>query len=340
MPPARTQTRKMPAQKTAQAKAKRSRTRRTQAVRVHAQPSLWQPSRTVIWLVAVIMLLAIAATGAGILTGGGSGVYPFTTLRGETVQIYGQGLYRYDTVMIGAGFRGSDLVMLLVGVPLLGYALWRYGRGSLRGGLLLAGGLAYVGYLYGSMAFGAAYNNWFVVYLALFSLALYTLIALVLSLPVMTLPAHITPGLPHRGLATFHFVVAAVLFGVWFGMSLLPALLAGEPVAELAGYTTSVTHVFDLGIVMPAALLAGRFVLRRAALGYLLTAMLLVIGWTVGLGVAAAAGFQVAADAVTTTEVLVFVVPFLLLTAVGLGLTVVFLRHVDEGVDDGAPQPG
>lgn len=295
----------------------------------------WHPSQAVIWSVVVIIVLVVAAIAAGVLTHTGGMPYAFTTLRGETVLIYGQGLYRHDTVMIGAGYRGSDLVMLLGGVPLLAYALWRYDRGSLRGGLLLAGALAYVGYTYGSMALGAAYNDWFIVYLALFSLALYTLIALVLSLPVTALPAQILPGLPHGGLAVYHFVVAAVLFGVWFGMSLLPALLAGEPVPELASYTTSVTHVFDLGIIMPAALLAGRFILQRAPLGYLLTAMLLVIGGAIGLGVAAAAVFQVAAEAVTTTEVLVFVVPFLILAAVAIGLTVVFLRYVD----DGAPSP-
>src|SRR5688500_15318975 len=80
-----------------------------------------------------------------------------TTPRGESVQLYGRGIYRYDSLLIGSGFRGADAATLAVAVPLLVVAIHLYRRGSLRGGLLLTGTLAYFLYNYASMAVGAAF---------------------------------------------------------------------------------------------------------------------------------------------------------------------------------------
>ena len=73
----------------------------------------------VVRLSLLIAVLALVATGAGLFWPGGSGPFDFTTLRGQTARIYGQGLYRYDTLFMAAGNRGVDLVVLVLGIPLL-----------------------------------------------------------------------------------------------------------------------------------------------------------------------------------------------------------------------------
>ena len=133
-------------------------------------------SNPVIWLCAVIILLAPIAAGTGLFWDDGGSSFAFTTLRGDTVQIYGHGLYRNDTTLTAIGFKASDALTLILAIPALAFSLSRYHRGSLRGGLLLTGTLAYLLYVYGSMAFGAAYNNLFLVYLALLSASLFGLI--------------------------------------------------------------------------------------------------------------------------------------------------------------------
>jgi hypothetical protein len=85
----------------------------------------------------------------GLLTAGGADPVPFVTVHGETVELYGDGLYRYDTVFAGAGQRGTDAVVVLLGVPLLLVAALRYRRGSSRAGLML-GTLVFFLYVYGS----------------------------------------------------------------------------------------------------------------------------------------------------------------------------------------------
>lgn len=65
-------------------------------------------SDTVIWFSTLIVVLALVAAGAGVFWQDGGSPFPFTTLRGQMVQIHDQGLYRYDTLFTGAGFKGTE----------------------------------------------------------------------------------------------------------------------------------------------------------------------------------------------------------------------------------------
>ena len=98
------------------------------------------------WLIPTITILVIITAGAGLFWQGEGGSYAFTTLYGETVQIYGQGTYEHDTIFSAGASKGADLVALFVALPLLIVAFVLYRRGSLRGGFLLASTLAF--YLY------------------------------------------------------------------------------------------------------------------------------------------------------------------------------------------------
>ena len=100
-------------------------------------------STAIVWLTMLIGLLSLVAAGAGLFWHSAGAAFPFTTLRGETVTIFGQDLYRNDTIFFAGGFRGQDAVVLLFGLPLLALSTWAYRRRSLRGELtgylLLAG---------------------------------------------------------------------------------------------------------------------------------------------------------------------------------------------------------
>src|SRR5512141_2044566 len=122
-------------------------------------------SRAEIILSILILILAIVQSGAGLFYQDGGSPFDFTNLRGETIPMSGQGIYRDNPAFNAPILRGSDAITLFVFVPLLVFALFWSQRGSLRGRLLLAGMLA--GFLYNaaSLAFGTAYNGLFLVYL-------------------------------------------------------------------------------------------------------------------------------------------------------------------------------
>jgi len=137
---------------------------------------LVRTSSAVVWLAALIALLALVAAGTGLFWLSGDGPLTVTTVRGETVELYGRGLYRDDSVFKGAGFRGTDAVTLVLAIPLLVITTLLYRRGSLGGGLLLTGTLGFFLYNYASLALGAAYNNLFLVYVALFGASLFAFV--------------------------------------------------------------------------------------------------------------------------------------------------------------------
>src|SRR5947209_14069845 len=118
-------------------------------------------SKIVVWLSWLIAALALVAATIGLFYQDGGSAFSFTTLRGQTMQIYGQGLYRYDTPITAVGFKAADAVTIVLAIPLLLTSTLLYRRGSLKGGLLLTGVLAYFLYNYGSVAIAAAYNNLF-----------------------------------------------------------------------------------------------------------------------------------------------------------------------------------
>ena len=288
-------------------------------------------SKWVVWLSVLIAGLAVVSSLAGLLTQGGGGSFPFTTVRGETVQIYGQGLYRYEIVRDGVGFKGTDLFVLIVAVPLLLYFTWLYRRPSLRGALLLTSMLAYFLYNSASMTFGYAYNNFFLVYLVQFAASLFAFILAFTSIDLQELPAHFSDRLPRRGIAAFLFFVGVSLVLVWVGLDILPALLQGKAPA-LVGHTTLPTHALDAGVIAPVAFLAGVLLLRRTALGYLLASVILILGGVLGVAVTALSMAQLLAGALMTAETVAFVMPFVLPTSLSVWCTVVLFRHFSEKV--------
>ena len=119
-------------------------------------------------LTTIIIAFALLAAGLGLLTPNEGEQFEFRTVRNEIVNIWGQGLYRYDTPIGATGFMAADVITLFLAIPIVGISIFLYRRGSLKGGLILTGALMYFLYNYTSMGFGTAYNNLFFVYVILF----------------------------------------------------------------------------------------------------------------------------------------------------------------------------
>jgi hypothetical protein len=277
------------------------------------------------WLIPLIWLLALLAAGLGLFYETPGQPFSYTNHRGETVTIHGHGLYFYDTVSSAAQTQGNDLITLVVGLPLLAVSAWLAFRGSLRGRLLLAGTLGFFLYTYMSMAMLAAYNALFLVYVTLFSASLLAFILTLLAFDLNTLPRYFSPRLPRGWIAGLLFTVGGFLLLAWLGRIVPPLLRGTTPALENA--TTLVIQAMDLGLIVPLALISGGLLLRRSAWGYLLASVALLKGVTMGLGVSAM-GINMALAGVPDS--LGILIPFLVITAANLVMTVVLLRHISE----------
>lgn len=282
------------------------------------------------WLVPLIVLLALFAAGVGLFWQNGSGPFTFTTIRGEIIEIYGQGLYHYDTPLVALGNRVGDGVLLVLGIPLLIISIVLYQRGSRRGGLLLAGVLAYFLYIYVSLAIGAVYNDFFLVYVVILAASFFGFVITLMSFDAQTLPAHFSVRLPHRGVGIFLIVSGIILCLVWLILSIIPALLQGSAPAEVKHYTTFITGAIDLGIIAPAMIVAGRLILKRAPLGYLLAPVLLVFTGVLGTGLTVAGIAQLLANLVSIGQFIGFTAGFSMLTLFALWFTIILFRNFSD----------
>ncbi|MGE5377035.1 MAG: hypothetical protein ACM3XO_18420 [Bacteroidota bacterium] len=294
-------------------------------------------SNTLTILTLLVAILAVAYTSIGLFSTGGPGPHEFTTLHGETVGIYGRGIYRDDTALKAPTFRGTDAVTLFVCVPVLLAALVRYRRGSLRGGLLLTSMLAYFLYNATSLAFGAAYNDILLIYIASFSLSFFALVTAFLSLDLDTLATRTSPRLPRVWIAVFLFIAGLSLL-VWL-MDIVSSLISNSMPVTVGPYTTEVTYILDLGILLPSIYLAGILVLRRSPWGTLLASILITVNVTIGLVVVSQSIVQ-AMDGVilAPAQYAAYVVPFVVLSLFAAGLIFSIQRHISD-LPDPSAQP-
>jgi hypothetical protein len=274
----------------------------------------------------LIVPLAILAASAGVFWRGAGEPYPFDTLRGETVMIRGHGLYRYDTVNSAAQETGTDIVTLLIGVPLLAAGIALSRKGTLRGQLLLTGALGYFLYTYGAMCFLTAFNPLFLVYVALFSLSLFGFILSMSSLDAGEIASHISTGFPRRAVAIYFIVVAAFLSLAWLGL-VSPHLLAWTPPPGLESAITMVIQALDLGVIVPTSFVTAALLLKQQPWGYALSSVLLLKILTMGAALIAMITGQILAgvsiDPVTS-------VIFVLISISGIVLGVVTLRSIRD----------
>jgi hypothetical protein len=237
-------------------------------------------------LIGCIVVLSVFASLVGIFSNAGSGVYEIESFRGETIEIYGRGLYSYDSVSLASQGIAQDIVTIVLGVPLLVISLFFALRGSLKGRLLLTGTLGYFLYTYISYVFLWMYNPMFIVYVILMSASFLSFILLMISFNINNLGSAFSKKLPVRFLGGFQIFFAITLCLLWM-KKIIPTIINGTVPIGLEHYTTLVIQGLDLGFIVPIAILSGVLIIKRKPLGYLLSSVIIMKGFTMGAALTA-----------------------------------------------------
>ncbi|MFN7035364.1 MAG: hypothetical protein ACK4SN_03275 [Bellilinea sp.] len=273
-------------------------------------------------LVPLIFLLTLIAAGGGLFPAAGQ---PFTLVnfRGEEVTIHARGLYYWDTVSSAAQMQANDAVALFLALPLLAVSFRLTQKGSLRGRLLLTGTLGFILYTYITMCFGAAYNPFFLIYVALFSLSLFAFVLSMMSFDVDSLPARFSQNLPRKWIAGLLLFAAAFLSLAWLGR--IAQTFTADTVPQLENTTSMFIQAMDLGIVVPVCVLSAVLLLRRSPWGYLLASVGLVKFLTLGTAVSLM-GLNMARVGVPISAVELIV--FSSMALAGIATTFILLKNV------------
>jgi hypothetical protein len=230
-------------------------------------------------LTTLIIALSIIASVIGIFSGNGQGKHEFKSIGGETVTIYGKGIYKNDSVAVVAQGIPQDAVTLVIGVPLLLFSLFLFRKGSLKGKLLLTGTLGYFLYTYMSYTFLWNYNKLFIIYVVLMSASFFAFTIAMISYDIEKLKLSFKKDLPIKFLGGFQIFVGIAIGMLWLGR-IAPSIASDVQPVGLEHYTTLVIQGMDLGFVVPAAVLSGVLLIKERALGYLLSSVIIIKGIT------------------------------------------------------------
>lgn len=223
-----------------------------------------------------IIILSSAAALTGILASGGTGQYEYESIRGQMVNIYGKGLYKHMSSDVAIQGIAQDYVTFFIAVPLLIISFIRASRtGSLRAKFVLSGTLGYFMVTYLFYMCMAMYNQFFLVYVLLTSLAFYSFILSLRAIGLKGIESYFK-DMPVRFPGGFLIFNSFAIGLMWLGV-VVPPLLSGEVYpSAVEHYTTLIVQGMDLSLLLPASFLSGYFLLKRKPEGFLFAPVYLV----------------------------------------------------------------
>lgn len=258
-----------------------------------------------LWLSGLILLLAVPV---------------------HLIGLFVPGIYRDPAVLVPQNV-GTDLVTLCVVIPLLAIAAIAMRHGSLRARLLWLGALGYLVYAYGMYALGVHWNPLFLAYLTLFGLSFFALTIGLIGTDAPRVRDRTRGRAPVRSVAGYLIGIVVIVAGLWLAEEIGAVLRGSVPASVVQTETpTNIVHVFDLGIVLPAFVVAAVMLLRDRPWGYVLAGTLLVKASTIGLWVAVMIWLSAGQGFGTPPAFTMF---FVALTLCGVALSWVFLVRID-----------
>lgn len=231
-----------------------------------------------------------------------------------------------DSAMTAGNAQGTALAMLLLALPALVVSMILSARGSLRARLVWLGALSYIFYNAVIFSFAVAFNALFLLYVASLSLSFWAILVLLIRADVEELRARFANDLPVRAFAIYVIAASALFFVTWLGQ-IVPALFDTARPAFLNGTNllTSPVHVLDLGFALPISVLGAVWLWQRKPWGYLLVGLMLSM---LVIETASIALDQVFGHLHDPAASLDAVPLFVVLTVIGLGVVIAYLRYL------------
>jgi len=285
-----------------------------------------QNKKIITTLVLFISFFAVIASLTGVLSNSGNGEYEYQSIRGQSVTIHGKGLYQHMSSDVAIQGIAQDFVTLLIAIPFLMVALYRYRNGSLMGKYMLAGVLNYFFLTYLFYMNMAMYNSMFLVYVALTGLSFFAFVFTLLSFETDRLPVIFKKTTPVKFIGGFLIFNAISIALLWLGVIVPPLLDKTIVPLAVQHYTTLTVQAFDLSLFLPISFVAGLLLIRRNKFGYLMAPVYLVFLSLLMTALIA----KIIAMALAGVNVIpaIFIIPCI--AVVAIVCSVILLKNINE----------
>lgn len=227
-------------------------------------------------LVILIIIISAIASLVGIFSSSGPGQRTIESVRGQSVTLYGQGLYQDMSADVAIQGIAQDWVTLLLGIPMLLAGLYFVRKGSLRGRLVLSGTIGYFLVTYLFYMTMAMYNQMFLVYIMLLGLSFFALVLTLFSYDLDQLKKSFINEKVFKYAGYFLMSNSILIAFLWLSI-ILPAFIKGMVPNQVEHYTTLIVQGFDLGLLLPICFVSGWLAVRKNIYGYLYSIVNLIL---------------------------------------------------------------
>lgn len=233
-------------------------------------------------LTIIIILLAGIVSFTGVVSFHTGKSFYTVNQYGDTVKMFGSGIYAHDSYFKAPIFIGTDFAVLVFLIPMLIiFLIMEMKKRTNKTKINLLSAFSALLYYILSLAIGAAYNRLHLIYIALFSCTLFAVFWMIRSIDIGQLQKQ-QWKLPTKGIIVFLYLCGVALTAAWLP-DIISSLAAGTSLAKIEVYTTEITYVIDMGIIGPLCFICVHLMRKKDGLGTLLLAILLKLCLVVGV---------------------------------------------------------
>lgn len=272
----------------------------------------------------VLILLIISVNG--ILSFDSSQSFFTTNIYGQSIELFGNGVYFYDSYFKAPIFIGTDFSILVLVIPIIIMCLiWFNQKPSNKSRLALISILGVVFYYSLSISTGVTYNYLFLFYLFSVMLSWLGIYILIRELNIDQLNLRSSK----KFYLVFLIISGVALFSIWL-MDIIPTLLLNKPLMLIETYTTEVTYVYDMAFISPMMFLSYYLIKKNDGVGVILLSCMLVLCTIIGIMLPIQTIFQLMANIIIPIPVLVIKVGVFVMLAFFSGiLTFNLFREIE-----------
>jgi len=181
-----------------------------------------------------------------------------------------------DNEFIKAVWEGNDIVTLFIVIPSMAVTLFFTVRNSIRAQLIWMGALWYMIYNYIFYTYGAAFNNFFLLYVLIFTISVYALILGLIRTDKLMRTKNIDPKMPVKWISFYMLFFAITIGSLWIIQSLSFVFTNEIPIGiTQTDHPTGVVFATDLSFLVSTLIVGAVLLWKRNIWGYIISAITL-----------------------------------------------------------------
>lgn len=216
----------------------------------------------------------IIAASIGVFYSNGGARFSVVSMYGYRVQMYGDGIYAFNSILTVANRLGADAVGLVVAISFIGLTLLK--KMTPMAQIIRASMVIYLAYHSALLVFGITMNSLYFLYVICFAVSLFLAIIYVKELLKNLQIPEALRNKKMKGTGIFLILVGVITALLW-GSTIIPVIINNTYGSLLGIQTTEATFGIDLSITCQVFIMCGIWLLKKKEIGYKTAPLLLNI---------------------------------------------------------------